>query len=105
MTPETFLARFGRCLAAFSFALLLSIAPACDDAGGSSVDNNTNGGSNPGSNNESLYGRFDGDTREDGDCVWVEPYYRSDGTCVRGHWRSASGQECSLVGSAYKPCE
>ncbi len=100
MIPETFLPKIGRFLAAFTCALLLSISPACDDAGSSTVDNNTSG-----PNNESLYGRFDGDTREDGDCVWVEPYYRSDGTCVRGHWRSAPGQDCSLVGSAYKPCE
>ncbi len=45
-----------------------------------------------------------GETAENGDCVWVAPYYRSDGTCVRGHWRSAPGKDCSKVGSQYQPC-
>ena len=25
------------------------------------------------------------DTAEGGDCVWVDPYHRSNRTCVRGH--------------------
>jgi len=29
----------------------------------------------------------EGDTAEGGDCVWVDPYHRSDRTCVRGHWK------------------
>ena len=52
-----------------------------------------------------LVGRFDGDTAESGNCIWVAPYHRSDGTCVRGHWRSASGKKCSLVGSVYVECD
>ena len=47
---------------------------------------------------------YGGQTTEDGACVWVEPYRRSDGTCVRGHWRSAPGKKCSLVGKVYKDC-
>lgn len=50
-------------------------------------------------------GRFDGDTAEGGNCIWVSPYRRSDGTCVRGHWTSAPGTKCSLVGSVYVECE
>ena len=38
------------------------------------------------------------------DCVWVDPYYRSDGACVRGHWRSTSGGDCSKVGTEYEDC-
>ncbi len=43
-------------------------------------------------------------TAEGGDCVWVDPYFRTDGTCVRGHWRSSPGRDCSLVGSEYEEC-
>ncbi len=49
-------------------------------------------------------GSYSGETTENGDGVWVEPYRRSDGTCVRGHWRSAPGRDCSLVGDVYKEC-
>ncbi len=51
-----------------------------------------------------LFGRFDGDTAEGGACIWVAPYRRTDGTCVRGHWTSAPGQKCSRVGSVYENC-
>lgn len=49
--------------------------------------------------------RPDGTTAEGGDCVWVHSYYRSDGTCVRGHWRSAPDRDCSLVGTEYVGCQ
>ncbi len=54
-------------------------------------------------NNDPI-GAYEGDTAEGGDCVWVEPYFRTDGTCVRGHWRSAPDRDCSLVGKVHKPC-
>ncbi|MCB0712884.1 MAG: hypothetical protein KDD67_11195 [Ignavibacteriae bacterium] len=50
-------------------------------------------------------GLFDGDTAEGGNCIWVAPYYRTDGTCVRGHWTSAPGTKCSLVGKVYVDCD
>ena len=52
-----------------------------------------------------LVGRYNGDTAEGGNCIWVAPYRRTDGTCVRGHWTSAPGTTCSLVGSVYVECE
>jgi hypothetical protein len=45
-----------------------------------------------------------GSESSEADCIWVEPYYRTDGTCVRGHWKSAPGKECTLVGSKYEDC-
>ena len=39
-----------------------------------------------------------------GDCVWVDPYHRSDGTCVRGHWKSKAGGDCDKVGTEYENC-
>ena len=60
--------------------------------------------SNGAKSSEYPIGTYAGDTAEGGDCVWVEPYRRSDGTCVRGHWRSAPGRDCSLVGKVYKSC-
>ena len=54
--------------------------------------------------NDSSTIRYDGDTAEGGDCVWVGTYYQSDGDCVRGHWRSSPGKDCSLVGTEYQGC-
>ena len=51
------------------------------------------------------FGRFDGEIALDGTCVWVDPYYKADGTCVRGHWRSAPGTSCAWVGTTYKGCD
>jgi len=63
-----------------------------------STTNDTTGTSVP-------IGSFQGDTAEGGACIWVEPYRRSDGTCVRGHWTSAPGKTCSRVGKVYKNCD
>ena len=50
-------------------------------------------------------GSFEGETGAGGQCVWVEPYRKSDGSCVRGHWRSAPGETCPWVGTVYKECD
>ena len=72
------------------FLLIFSLAFIGCDSGSSSTSS--------GSNHSA------GDTAEGGDCVWVDPYNRSDGTCVRGHWKSSPGKDCSLVGSEYEGC-
>lgn len=50
-------------------------------------------------------GTFDGELGSGGRCVWVAPYRRSDGTCVRGHWRSTPDSSCPWVGTVYKECD
>ncbi len=78
----------------FLNAIMMFTLSACESPTKNTQDNG----------NDLLIGTYDGETAEGGDCVWVEPYHRSDGTCVRGHWRSAPDRDCSLVGSVLKPC-
>ena len=81
-------------LAIILFSIPLFVAFGCETATDSVKANGS----------EFPIGTYEGDTAEGGDCVWVEPYFRTDGTCVRGHWRSAPGRDCTLVGKVYKPC-
>lgn len=53
-------------------------------------------------NNNTPVNHNSGDTAENSDRVWVEPDFRSDGTCVRGHLRSSPRRECSLVGTEHE---